>query len=128
MPTSEKRESFENFKSNMCHFLKSKGDIDFLLELLEKNLVIYYYDREWYAECLYTLAMIDYLCRINDIPLVTDYEKFRDMKLDKVVYPISIWVYAEMCNKPEVLTESYENSIPEFKRFNIVENEVRNVV
>lgn len=49
MPTSEKRESFENFKSNMCHFLKSKGDIDFLLELLEKNLVIYYYDKGNYS-------------------------------------------------------------------------------
>lgn len=124
----EKRESFENFKSNMCHLLRCKGDIDFLLDVLENSLVTYYYNKEWYAECLYTLAMIDYLCRVNNIPLVTDYDRFRQMKLKKIIYPISLWIYAEMCHKPEVLTESFENSIPEFKRFNIVENEVRNVV
>lgn len=125
---NDKRESFENFKSNMCHMLRSKGDIDFLIGVLEKDLVTVYYKKNWYAECLYTLAMIDYLCRVNDIPIVTDYDVFRQMKLDKIIYPISLWTYAEICHKPEVLTEGFENAIPEFKRFNIVENEVRNVV
>lgn len=125
---NDKRESFENFKSNMCHMLRSKGDIDFLIDVLEKDLVTLYYKKDWYAECLYTLAMIDYLCRVNNIPLVTDYDDFRQMKLDRIVYPISLWAYAEMCHKPEALTEGFENAIPEFKRFNIVENEVRNVV
>lgn len=124
----DKRDSFENFKSNMCHMLRNKGDIDFLIDVLEKDLVTVYYKKNWYTECLYTLAMIDYLCRVNNIPIVTDYDDFRQMKLDRIVYPISLWTYAELCHDPEALTEGFENAIPEFKRFNIVENEVRNVV
>lgn len=124
----DKRDSFENFKSNMCHMLRSKGDIGFLIDLLNKDMVTVYYKKKWYAECLYTLAMIDYLCRVNGIPVITDYDVFRQMKFDRIIYPISLWMYAKICNKPEVLTEAFENAIPEFKRFNIVENELRDVV
>lgn len=34
----EKRCSFELFKSNVCHWLKEEGDIDFLIQVLESDL------------------------------------------------------------------------------------------
>ena len=35
----EKRCNFELFKSNVCHRLKESGDIDFLIETLEKDMI-----------------------------------------------------------------------------------------
>lgn len=122
------RESFENFKSDMCHKLRSQGDMDFLTNVLKEDYVSLYYKNQWYAECFYTLAMIDYLCRINDIPLVTNYNSLRSMKLKEILYPVSLVLFSEITNQPDILSEAFNNSIPEFKKFNIVENEVRNVV
>ena len=40
----EKRCSFELFKSNVCHWLKEDGDIDFLIQVLESDLIRKYYN------------------------------------------------------------------------------------
>lgn len=40
----EKRCSFELFKSNVCHWLKEEGDIDFLIQVLESDLIRKYYN------------------------------------------------------------------------------------
>lgn len=56
-----KRPSFENCKSNMCHRVKNMGDIDFMIDILETDLITTLYNRGWYAECLYTLGMLYYL-------------------------------------------------------------------
>ena len=40
----EKRCSFELFKSNVCHWLKEEGDIDFLIQVLESDLIRKYYE------------------------------------------------------------------------------------
>lgn len=124
----DKRDSFENFKSNMCHMLRRDGDLQFLKNVISSDLVTKYYEKKWLAECLYTLAMIDYLCRLNEIPIVTNYNSLRCMKMKEIIYPTSLYLYSKIMDQPDALSEAYENSIPEFKRFNIVENEVRNVV
>ena len=56
----EKRCSFELFKSNVCHWLKEEGDIDFLIQVLESDLIRKYYNRKWYLESFYLLGMLDY--------------------------------------------------------------------
>lgn len=40
----EKRCSFELFKSNVCHWLKEEGDIDFLIQVLESDLIRKHYN------------------------------------------------------------------------------------
>lgn len=57
----EKRCSFELFKSNVCHWLKEEGDIDFLIQVLESDLIRKYYNRKWYLESFYLLGMLDYI-------------------------------------------------------------------
>ena len=59
----EKRCSFELFKSNVCHWLKEEGDIDFLIQVLESDLIRKYYNRKWYLESFYLLGMLDYPMR-----------------------------------------------------------------
>ena len=127
-PYLVKRTSFENFKSSVCHRLKEQGDIEFITKLLESNEINIYFDRKWYPESLYLLAMLDYISRENDIPICDDYDDLRICKLDEPVYPSSVRAMAIASNDDSVLNEAFDTAIPEFKRFNIVENEVRNVI
>ena len=123
-----KRPSFENFKSAVCHQVKEKGDVEFVIETLEKQSIRTFYDREWYPECLYLLAMLDYLCRINNVPLCDEYDDLRRCKLEKPVYPASIRAMYAVCPEKEIIHQAEMEAIPEFKRFNIIESEVRSVV
>ena len=70
----ECRPSFEIFKSNTCHYVKDMGDINFLIDTIKSDRIFNYLDRGWYREALYLLAMVDYLCRENELPLQEDYE------------------------------------------------------
>lgn len=122
------RPAFELFKSNVCHSLKELGDIDFLIKTIESNDIVTYYQRGWFPECLYLLAMVDYISRINGIPLCTDYNKIRRTKLRTKLYPVGIIIACTVSKNDDIKTKAEENAIPEFLRFNIVESEVRNVV
>lgn len=66
----EKRCSFELFKSNVCHWLKEEGDIDFLIQVLESDLILKYYNRKWYLESFYLLGMFDYNDSAQKTPAV----------------------------------------------------------
>ena len=124
----EERTAFETFKSNTCHHVKDMGDVDFMLDLLESDKIRTLYNRQWYPEALYLLAMLDYLSRINDIPLCTKYDDIRARKLSQPVYPVGILMTSEVLKSDEPIRRAERDAIPEFSRFNIYESEVRNVV
>lgn len=75
------------YKSNICHQVKEKGDIYFIIDMLESNEVRRLYDKEWYPESLYLLAMLDYISRVHNVPVCTDYKDIRKCKLQETVYP-----------------------------------------
>ena len=127
-PCFLKRSSFENFKSTVCHRVKEMGDIDFIIDTLERQDIRTYYDRKWYPESLYLLAMLDYLSRENDVPLCADYDDLRRCKLEKPVYPVSILALSAAAGNDDAIECSTQEAIPEFLRFNIIESEVRNVI
>lgn len=127
-PCLDRRIDFELFKSGVCHRLKELGDIDFVIDLLEKDSIREYYEKKWYPESLYLLAMLDYVSRENDIPVCTKYDDLRILKLKRVLYPAGVLAMAKLSNSDEIKRRSISEAIPEFIRFNIVENEVRNVV
>ena len=127
-PCLLKRSSFENFKSTICHRVKELGDIGFIAETLESQEIRTYYDRKWYPESLYLLAMLDYISRENDIPLCDEYDDLRRCKLEKPVYPAGLRAVSAASKDKAVLHKAAMTAIPEFKRFNIIENEVRNVI
>ena len=123
----EQRVSFENYKSNVCHRAKDIGAKAFIIEVLTSDVINRLYELKWYAECLYLLAMLDYISRINNVPICTKYNKLRHSKLDSIIYPESAYLFAKATNNPAFLEECFQDSIPEFKRFNIVENEVESI-
>ena len=127
-PYYNDRPDFELFKSNICHKLKNMGDIDFVIDILESNVIITYLERKWYPEAFYLLAMTDYVSRENDIPLCRDYDEIRNKKLANAVYPRSVLALCAASKDDEAKNNAVKNAIPEFMRHNIVEAEVRNVV
>lgn len=124
----ENRISFENFKSNVCHRVKELGDLDFIAETLKSDDIRRYYDKKWYAESFYLLAMVDYLSRENDIPIYAKYNDLRQQKLSEKLYPASIIALSVAANDNTVQKASEKKAIPEFLRFNIIEGNVRDVV
>ena len=81
------RQEFETFKSNTCHLVKDMGDLEFIIDTLESDRIRKLYNRQWYPESLYLLAMVDYLSRVNDLPLCSNYEDIRATKLQQPIYP-----------------------------------------
>ena len=127
-PYLVERPDFDLFKSNVCHRLKKMGDLDFLIDLLESEIIVEYYERRWYPESLYLLAMLDYLSKENSIPICSDYDSLRRCKLTEPVFPSSIIAMSEASGNEAVKETALRTAIPEFLKYNIVENEVRNVV
>lgn len=125
--SADYRCSFETFKSNTCHHVKDLGDIDFIIETLETDEIRKLYNRQWYREALYLLAMVDYLSRLNSLPICTNYNDLRCKRLEKPYFPASVAVSYAATGDESIKDEAVANAIPEFLRFNIVESEVRNV-
>ena len=124
---NEMRYDFETFKSNIRHELKAKGYKAFIKDNLLADKVSEYFQKKWHPEALYLLAMIDYLSRIHHVPLYTKYNAYRTAKLNETIYPADVIAEAVVTNDNSVYKESFAASIPEFTRFNIVENEVLNI-
>ena len=125
--SQERRLSFSVFKSSVCHRVKDKGDIDFLIDVLESDEIEKLYEKKWYPESLYLLAMVDYLSRENHIPLCEKYDQLRTCRLSETLYPSGIVLKSASEKDNSYLAESLQKAIPEFLRHNIVENEVRDV-
>ena len=123
----QKRASFDVFKSNVCHYVKDKGDIDFIIETLSTNEIRTLYDRQWYAESFYLLAMVDYLSKENDVPLCTNYNDIRTQRLKEPIFPSGILLSDESMQTDIYRKEALEKAIPEFLNYNIIESEIRNV-
>jgi transcriptional regulator with XRE-family HTH domain len=124
----EYRHGFDTFKSNVCHRVHDMGDMDFIIETLETDKIRKLYQRQWYPEALYLLAMVDYLSRENDLPLCNAYNDLRAARLREPVYPSSVIVMSIAADSDQPKKDSYADAIPEFRRFNIVEGDIRNVI
>lgn len=118
---------FEIYKSNICHLVKDKGDIDFIIDILKENQIRTYWERQWYRESFYLLAMVDYLSRENGLPLCNDYEDIRNCTLPEPLYPWDVVIAAKLDDSLDRKEQCLEEAIPEFLRFNIIESEIRNV-
>ncbi len=126
--SADRRASFELYRSNIRRRLRELGDIPFLAEALGQDLVSLYYQKKWYPECLYLLAMIDHISRLNRIPLCEDYEDLRRCRLSETIYPFGILSLSATEGSDQDMAYAAKTSLSEFRRFNIAEREVRNVV
>lgn len=124
---SENACSFALYKSSVCHRVKDEGDIPFIIEVLQSGEIRRRYEQSQYREALYLLAMVDYLSRINELPICSEYKDIRIHKLKEPVCPASVIALARANNDESVKEKCMMESIPGFRRFNIAESEVRDI-
>ena len=124
----EYRSTFDVFKSNVCHQVKDMGDLDFIIHTLQSDEIRKYFDKKWYPESLYLLAMVDYLSRENGLPISLEDNDIRAHKLAEPLFPLSVVMADAIAKDGKWKAESLRDAIPEFIHFNIVESEVRNVI
>ena len=127
-PYLEPRPAFDLYRSSVCHRLKELGAVGFLTETIKNGHIETYYKIKWYPESLYLLAMVDYVSRMNGIPLCTSFDPIRKMRLKNTVFPSSIVAAAAVSKDGRIKERAIAESIPEFIRFNIVESEVGNII
>lgn len=120
-------DEFETFKSNIKHLLKEKGDYLFLIETYLNDDIRKYWNNFQRAKALYLLSTVDYLSRINNLPIAEDYNDLRNYVLTKTLLPEDLRLNKVLNNKPNIEQKALEESIPEFARFNIVERNLRDV-
>ena len=121
----DKNHSFNLFRSEQCHLVNRIGEIDYVIDLLEKKKIDYYWKLDMKAEAFYLLAMLDYLSRRNGLPKCTEYEDIRRYKLEKTVFPADTELSEKLLGK-DAQQEALDHAIPEFLNFNIVECEIIN--
>lgn len=121
------RPDYEVYKSNVCHRVKDLGELDFIVQTLRTDEVRHLWQRKWYFEAFYLLAMLDYLSRLNGLPLCNQFDDIRAQSLRQPLYPRDVLLEEKLHPGSQVLRRCRMEAVPEFMRFNIVESEVRNV-
>lgn len=121
------RPIFENFKSEICHEVISKDDQAFIFETEHSTRIQDYFEQKWSLESFYLLAMLDYLCRIHNVPNDSDFDSYREYCFDEHVYPVFITFYCKVMKTEEPKNQALEACMPEFRYFNIIEVDVRNI-
>ena len=127
MRESVKRCDFELFKSNVCHRLKQVGDDEFVYDTLMSNDIRFYFDMKWYPEALYLLAMVDYICRLQNMPICSTYDDLRQFSLAEKLYPADVLIASSVMDNDMIKKNALLHAIPEFMKYNIIECEVRDV-
>ena len=72
--------------------------------------------------------MLDYISRINNVPLCDEFTDLRRQSLSETIYPSSVIAISAASDSDYAKEKSKKEAIPEFMRFNIIESEVRNVI
>lgn len=117
-------QDFEVFKSEIAHAIKSSSQIDFLIETLQSNVIEKYWNDNRKVQALYLLSMVDYLSRINKIPVCTKYKDLRSACIKPMIVPLSVRLQSIAMEGEKM---DYSDCIPEFLAHGIVEGDIFNV-
>ena len=118
-------DSFDLFKSNICHELAALDYKEFLKKHFTNNTVTKLFDNNELLESLYLLSMIDYLCLSHNLPIVKEYNDIREYKIDKLY--VSKSIYLLLKTKSIKISDIYNDSIDVFLRHNIAEANIYDV-
>lgn len=112
---------FEVFKSNEQHRLKEKGSVDYLIYVLETDIIHEYWKKGRRVEALYMTCLYDYISEKCHMEKYNGYDEIRKYKLEEPLYPVTVQQGLESKSECEKL------AIPIFKQHGIMEVDVFNV-
>ena len=117
---------FRYFRNNLLNELKNNNPLIFAKKIIKTKEIDFYYKNDAKPYAYYLLALVDYLYRENDLPIFSDrYNEIRQEKLEKPFFVGSDILKFETIEDAE--KQLNIKVIPEFKKFNIVEEDVFNV-
>ena len=117
---------FRYFRNNLLGKLKRNDQMEFVKEVIRKKEIDFYYKNNAKEYAYYLLALIDYLCRKHNKQIHTErYNEIRNERLDKPFFVGSNLISFKTINEAEERLKI--KVIPEFKKFNIIEEDVFNV-
>ena len=117
---------FRYFRNNVLNELKRKGYSSFIDETLRKKEIDYFYKNDGKEYAFYLLALVDYLSKLNNQPIYDKrYNEIRKQKLDKPFFVGSDLIKYKSIEEAE--KDLQIKVIPEFKKYNIIEEDVFNV-
>ena len=117
---------FRYFRNNLLGALKREKANEFVKKIISKKEIDYYYKNNAKEYAYYLLALIDYLCRISNKPVYN--ARYNELRKERLKRPF--FVGSKLFKFDSI--EEAENKlkitvIPEFKKFNIIEEDVFNV-
>lgn len=77
--------NFYVFRSEIQHKIKN-NKYQFILDIINSDIITLFYKQADYVKCLYLLSCIDTLCMEENIPICSDYDKYRQLKLKMPLY------------------------------------------
>lgn len=108
-------DSFMLFRGAILHYLDSMGEKNFINLIMESRMIDDMYDHECYAEALYLLGLLDYLCDKNGLLRYTCYNAYRGETMEEPVFAQSARV------NPMVDYACFSKVIPQILKFNFIE-------
>ena len=113
---------FYHGQKQMLDILNSAGDKAFVDAMKETGVIREMAMQGCTTMPLYLTALVDYLCRINNIPHLEEVEPGRHFRLEEPVYPARLMAYVDDSEALKRAINDVENrAIPEFLRTNIYE-------
>ena len=117
---------FRFFRNNLLHELKWNSALVTVDKIIKNREIDLYYKNGKKEYAYYLLALVDYVYRINGIPLYKKrYNSIRQEKLDKPFFVGSDLITFNSVDEAE--KELGITVIPEFRKFNIIEEDIFNV-
>ena len=117
---------FRYFRNNLLNELKNNSPLSFANQIIKTKEIDFYYKNNAKPYAYYLLALIDYLYRKNGLSVFNDrYNEIRKEKLEKPFFVGSDLLSFETIEDAEAKLNI--RTIPEFRKFNIIEEDVFNV-
>ena len=117
---------FRYFRNNLLHELKHNNPIDFINKIIKQKEIDFYYKNNGKEYAYYLLALIDYLSNINNIDIYQ--ERYNDLRKERLDTPLFVGSDLLRFNSVDEAEEAIGiKAIPEFKKYNIIEEDIYNV-
>ena len=117
---------FRYFRNNTLMSLKNDGEINFAHNIFKSKEIDFYYKNNAKPYAFYLLALVDYLYKKNNLQINKKrYNQLRQEKLEKPFFVGSDMIVFNSIEEAE--KQLNITVIPEFKKYNIIEDDIYNV-
>ncbi len=126
-----KDSTYDLFRSEMKHLVKESSKEEFIRFVLQWDIVGNFWKKNDFNKALYVLTIFDIFTKELKVPLLDEYEKYRQFYVKEPVFPDDILMMDKIIPgyKDKCYEECKNNPIGyEFLKHNLVERDIYDVV